>query len=175
MNLQAILVVVLIFAGILVLPVVLALRGTPEEPGESAKEQETRLRDSEEYERRREAEDVRQMVELIHSIPYVTRATLKPEGFRLERCIDRIGELERIQGKELLFDPPVSMEDIELTRLVLEELLEPRYLSSPMYVGKRKERKLVGYYIYLDPQITGDVVDRRTKEAIYNGERTSDL
>ncbi|MGN1015202.1 MAG: hypothetical protein ACI4PM_07595 [Butyricicoccus sp.] len=174
MNIQAILVIVLVFAVILVLPVILTLRGGEDE-GENPKEQEARLRDSEEYARCKDSEEVRQMAELVDSVPYVTRATLRPDGFRLERCIDRIGELERIEGKEMLFDEPISMQRIELVRLALEERLSPRYLSAPIYTGKKKERKLEGYYLYLDPQITGAVVDKRTKEAIYNGERTSDL
>ena len=42
---------------------------------------------------------MREMTALVHSIPYVTRATLRAERFQLERCIDRIGELEKIEGK----------------------------------------------------------------------------
>lgn len=175
MSLQGIVLIVLIFAGILVLPVVLVLRAPDQDEADKPQNIDRRLRESEEYAAVRQSERIAEMTELVRSIPYVTRATLRAQRFQLERCIDRIGELEKIEGKGMDFDPPLTEEQIELYRLALEDSLAPEYFSSPIYVGKKKERRKEGYYIYLDPQITGKVVDMRTKEAIYNGERTSDI
>ena len=175
MSLQGIVLIILIFVCILVLPVVFVLRASDEENGENPENQDRLRRESEEYAAVRGSARVQEMTELVQSVPYVTRATLRAGRFQLDRCIDRIGELEKIEGKGIDLNPPLTEEQIELHRLALEDSLAPRYFSSPIYVGKKKEQRREGYYIYLDPQITGKVVDERTKEAIYNGERTSDI
>jgi hypothetical protein len=176
MSVQGILVIVLIFACILGLPVVLVLRAPEEEVSEKPEEMDRRLRAEAEYAVVKESPQIREMAELVRSVPYLTRATLRAERFQLERKIDRIGELVKVEDKEpICFAPALTEEQLEWYRLALEETLAPDYLSSPIYVGKKKERKKEGYYIYLDPKITSKVVDDRTKEAVYNGERTSDL
>ena len=175
MSIQGILLIVLIFVCILVLPVVFVLRSPDENEADKPENVDRRLRESEEYAAVRGSARVQEMTALVQSIPYVTRATLRAERFQLERCIDRIGELEKIEGKGMYLEPPLTGEQIELYRLALEDSLAPEYFYSPIWVGKKKERRKEGYYIYLDPQITGKVVDTRTKEAIYNGERTSDI
>lgn len=175
MSIQGILLIVLIFVCILVLPVVFVLRSPDENEADKPENVDRRLRETAEYAAVRGSARVREMTALVQSIPYVTRATLRAERFQLERCIDRIGELEKIEGKGIDLEPPLTGEQMELYRLALEDSLAPEYFSSPIWVGKKKERHKEGYYIYLDPQITGKVVDERTKEAIYNGERTSDI
>ncbi|MDO5548140.1 MAG: hypothetical protein Q4F79_06595 [Eubacteriales bacterium] len=176
MSIQGIVLILLIFAGILGIPLLMVFRAPDEETSEKPEAVDRRRRATEEYAAIKDSATVQEMAALVRSVPYLTRATLRAGQFRLERKIDRIGELVKVEGEpQIVFDPALSEEQIELYRLALEEALQPDYLSSPIYVGKKKERRKEGYYIYLDPQITGKVVDDRTKEAIYNGERTSDI
>ena len=176
MSIQGIVLIVLIFVGILVIPVVFVLRTPDDEKSEKPEEADRRLRATEAYAAVKDSPIVEEMAALVRSVPYLTRATLRAEQFRLERKIDRIGELVRVEGDlQISFAPPLTDEQLELYRLAVEDVLQPDYRSAPIYVGKRKERRKEGYYIYLDPQITGKVVEDRTKEAIYNGERTGDL
>lgn len=176
MSIQGIVLIVLIFVCILGIPVWMTLRAPDDDTSKKPEAVDKRRRASEEYAAVKDSQPIQEMAALVRSIPYLTRATLRAEQFRLERKIDRIGEVVRVEGEQkIVFDPALSEEQIELYRLALEDALKPDYLSSPIYVGKKKERRKEGYYIYLDPQITGEVVDKRTREAIYNGERTGDL
>lgn len=172
---KAVIIVVAVFVCLLVLPVVAVFRSGEDDDAETPKQAEQRIRESDAFREAVQSEQVKQMAALVRSVPDVMRATLRADEFRIERRIDRIGEPVAVEGKSISFEQSLTAEQMEVLRFAVEDRLAPEYLTSPIYVGKRKERTIEGYYIFLDPQITGKIVDDRTREAIYNGERTSDL
>lgn len=176
MDAKAIAIVAAVFICILVLPVVLTLRSTAkEETHEKPEQRKKRLRSTDEYKRLLDCELVNNMVMLIQSVPDVVTTLLTQDSFTVQRRIDRLGEIVPLSSrKELHFDA-IGQDELELIALAAEERLRPDYIAVPRWTGKKKERRQEGYYISLDPSKTSKIIDERTEEAIYNGERTGDL